>query len=645
MSRSHPLFALAATALGAVGCFPSLPPEAPDASADGQIADGAEALDGAGDAETTPDAAPDTTPDAAAVDVSRPDCSELDGPCATGSWSAELGRCVALVKDDDTACDDDDACTLETVCRAGQCVGTAKECPPADACHLAGRCEPATGECLPVVGPDGVACELDDPCAAEAECRAGVCTMTVAAVDEDDWVVPLPAGFEVGFVAAGEEAPDSFVFAGLGFGQVSFGSEITLGPDLFTALIQASPRGFSRTASQQGPFTSGNYQRSWRPWWSTAGAVVGAVATSISGADAVFGAMNDEWMTDERVAADSVYRVVAVDARHERYAVIIEHQGCLSWTDIIYTPSPEPQVQTFCPSSPDRRTVSVGFGDMSQFLFHEAGLPMTAYREIFSLPESTQNPATVREARMLPGGAMLLAVEFTGALALPAIGADFATQGGADCAVVYLNREGAPVWANRVGGALDDRCGLLSVANSGSFGIAIETQSPTLSISGATSYEVPRQGGGVEAGGIVVFTFDLTGQVLDAMRVHALDAGKGDARLAGFDLHDTRGARLLVAIENGQRVSAGTLNAPIVSAELGLVWIEFPAGEEAPVVALVDEIVEPSRFETAEAYVATRRNALFAGDGVGSLFQPLSGGWRVVNTQDRLRCRQRVAPR
>jgi hypothetical protein len=495
-----------------------------------------------------------------------------------------------------------------------------------------------------VVGPDGVACELDDPCAAEAECRAGVCTMTVAAVDEDDWVVPLPAGFDVGFVVPGDSS-DSFLFAGLGFGQVSFGSEITLGPDSFAALIQASPTGFSRKASQSGLFTSGNYLRSWRPWWSADGEVVGAIATNITGTDAVFGAMNGEWMTEERVAADAVYRVVAVDARQDRYAVVAEHRGCLSWTDVIYTPNPEAQVQTFCQPVLDGRSVSIGFGDMSQFLFHEAGLPMAVYRDVYSLPPSAPNPPTVKEARMLPGGAILLAIEFTGSFSLPGIAIDFATQGGADCAVVCLNRDGAPVWVIRACGALDDRCGLLSAANSGLFGIAVETQSPSLSISGATSHEFPAPSGGVEAGGVVAITLDPTGQVLDSMRVHALDAGKGDARLAGFELHESRGARLLVAIGDGQRLVAGPPDSPIVSAELGLVWIEFPEGEEAPVVALVDEIVAPSRFETVESYVATRRSALFALDGVASAFRALSGDWRVVNTQDRLHCRQRLVTR
>src|SRR5262249_9125656 len=61
------------------------------------------------------------------------------------------------------------------VCHAGVCAGTAVVCTASDQCHVAGTCNPTTGQCSNPAAPDGTTC-LDDgnPCTTDT-CTAGVC--------------------------------------------------------------------------------------------------------------------------------------------------------------------------------------------------------------------------------------------------------------------------------------------------------------------------------------------------------------------------------------------------------------------------------------------------------------------------------------
>ncbi|MSP25273.1 MAG: hypothetical protein EXR75_08945 [Myxococcales bacterium] len=75
-------------------------------------------------------------------------CPPLDACHAEGEWVAADGSCTAPVLADGTACDDGDGCTMTSACQAGACVGgDSVDCQPSDICHLAGTCDPATGQC------------------------------------------------------------------------------------------------------------------------------------------------------------------------------------------------------------------------------------------------------------------------------------------------------------------------------------------------------------------------------------------------------------------------------------------------------------------------------------------------------------------
>jgi uncharacterized protein DUF1554 len=64
--------------------------------------------------------------------------------------------CSNVPVTDGTACDDGDACTQVDTCVAGSCTGADPvQCAAADACHLPGACDPATGTCSNPIAADG----------------------------------------------------------------------------------------------------------------------------------------------------------------------------------------------------------------------------------------------------------------------------------------------------------------------------------------------------------------------------------------------------------------------------------------------------------------------------------------------------------
>lgn len=151
-----------------VACAPPDAPEPGDADgADGGAVDAAVAHDAAPvvDAGLSADAAVEAPLDAAApdgrvevmVDAGRSDaridpCLGVRCPgsaCRLGACDPRSGECgLGAPRGDGVACDDGSACTAGDRCAGGACVaGAPIVCPPTDACHTAGVCDPATGTC------------------------------------------------------------------------------------------------------------------------------------------------------------------------------------------------------------------------------------------------------------------------------------------------------------------------------------------------------------------------------------------------------------------------------------------------------------------------------------------------------------------
>ncbi|HSA21155.1 MAG TPA: C25 family cysteine peptidase [Myxococcota bacterium] len=111
--------------------------------------------------------------DTDSVSVTVWDCADTD-PCTDDVFSG--AGCEHPAAADGTACDDGDPCTLEDACLAGACAdSTPLACEPLDACHVAGTCDPATGECSHPPAADGTACDDADACTLADTCQAGAC--------------------------------------------------------------------------------------------------------------------------------------------------------------------------------------------------------------------------------------------------------------------------------------------------------------------------------------------------------------------------------------------------------------------------------------------------------------------------------------
>src|SRR6185503_14569356 len=94
-----------------------------------------------------------------------------------GECDSTTGMCSNPIKDNDTPCNDGDACTQTDLCQSGMCQGTDPiVCTPLDACHVAGACDPGSGDCTDPPGPDGVLCDDNDACTLDETCSAGDCT-------------------------------------------------------------------------------------------------------------------------------------------------------------------------------------------------------------------------------------------------------------------------------------------------------------------------------------------------------------------------------------------------------------------------------------------------------------------------------------
>jgi len=98
------------------------------------------------------------------------ECSPADDCREAGVCNPLNGNCTAENRTWGTPCDDGDPCTRADTCQRGVCVGEDPvPCRAVDQCHVAGVCEPATGECSTPTRSEGYACD-------GGTCAEGVCT-------------------------------------------------------------------------------------------------------------------------------------------------------------------------------------------------------------------------------------------------------------------------------------------------------------------------------------------------------------------------------------------------------------------------------------------------------------------------------------
>ena len=146
-----------------------------DGTADGKETrggDGNIGLETSGDLGS-PDVGGDTEPEACTTNEECMERLRDLTPCEMAMCDDVSGECMVGDRKDGSACDDDDACTLDSFCKQGLCIGgTEMECNDKDPCTL-DSCAGDTG-CV-FLGQDGPACDDGNPCTTDDICESGEC--------------------------------------------------------------------------------------------------------------------------------------------------------------------------------------------------------------------------------------------------------------------------------------------------------------------------------------------------------------------------------------------------------------------------------------------------------------------------------------
>ncbi len=104
-------------------------------------------------------------------------CAPIDQCHAAGVCNPATGVCSNPPLADGTACNDGNACTQADTCQAGVCTGSNPvTCAQSDQCHGVGLCDTVTGACNYPTVTDGTACNDGNACTQTDVCQAGVCT-------------------------------------------------------------------------------------------------------------------------------------------------------------------------------------------------------------------------------------------------------------------------------------------------------------------------------------------------------------------------------------------------------------------------------------------------------------------------------------
>jgi len=102
-------------------------------------------------------------------------CTASD-PChVAGTCDPASGQCSNPVAPAGTSCNDGNRCTTNDTCTEGTCAGTAVTCSASDPCHVAGTCDPSTGACSNPVAVDGTTCDDGNACTQNDTCQTGTC--------------------------------------------------------------------------------------------------------------------------------------------------------------------------------------------------------------------------------------------------------------------------------------------------------------------------------------------------------------------------------------------------------------------------------------------------------------------------------------
>ena len=103
-------------------------------------------------------------------------CAAKDQCHSVGLCNATTGACSEPMAPNGTRCADGNACTQTDVCQAGRCEGSNPiRCSASDQCHSAGTCNSQTGTCSNPEAPPGTQCNDNNACTTGEVCSRGAC--------------------------------------------------------------------------------------------------------------------------------------------------------------------------------------------------------------------------------------------------------------------------------------------------------------------------------------------------------------------------------------------------------------------------------------------------------------------------------------
>lgn len=108
--------------------------------------------------------------------TSHDDCDVLDSTCAVGTCDKDTFVCKAIPINGGQPCQDENLCTVDTVCEAGKCGGgELVDCSDLDGACTVGVCNENDGQCEAEIANEGMPCDDGDACTLAEICDLGTC--------------------------------------------------------------------------------------------------------------------------------------------------------------------------------------------------------------------------------------------------------------------------------------------------------------------------------------------------------------------------------------------------------------------------------------------------------------------------------------
>ena len=555
----------------------------------------------------------DGVEDGADVDA-HPPCDHLDTACSHGVFSAELSRCVLVAVDDDTVCDDGNACTSSDRCRVGQCHGTLKECPGTGPCEVAGTCDSQSGQCVVHHAVDGTSCVGTDRCALAHACDGGLCVPTELARDLNDWRVSVPPEIKVAHVFPSDPSFGADIL-GHTRNDVSLAPDVLVPTQSFVWLGTAGDHLAVRVVVPRRRAES-LLESNLRPHRDATSKVTGFV--SLASSNNVVAA---EWYGPERIlrgitdhetltltsTAPSLALPVVSDSNPYGFAYAMAATGCVSTPVFDPNLNPPQQNLSVCADNTENHGVYLVFVDLRNLAFSEAVLPMRWQSAVLG-PNARGAVPTPRSIAIANDGAIALLVEFSGALVRGdgTLLLESRDGGGIsndwDVAVLTFSAVGQPLDVYRVSGARNETAAHVVWGEDRSISVLGFTESERVDVARGAQFlgTIPLSERESGHAGLFVTRFDPSGEAAWLHRLEIQDPVRPPPRPMALDHHPDLGTRIIVRTASRQRVFPELDGPALPALHLGFHALHFDSQDVLASARIVHETLDGETWYDAE---------------------------------------------